>query len=66
MSLYCYDAIQLACALAARDAARQTDVVNVAQGLPPLGDPIFLTEDARLASAASAEGFVVDSPLNHP
>jgi hypothetical protein len=59
-----YDAIQLSCALAAREDIRlaaqnvQTQVV--------FGDPIFLTEDARLRDAALAEGFVVDSPLAHP
>lgn len=65
-SLKGYDAIQLACALAARDAARKADVENVAHGLLPLGDPIFLTEDHRLSNAAIAEGFAVDSPLLHP
>ncbi len=52
-SLRGYDAIQLACALAARDAQRTTDVDNAANGRPVLGDPIFLTEDNRLAAAAS-------------
>jgi uncharacterized protein len=64
-SLKGYDAVQLACALAARNATQQADAENIARGLPPAGDPIFLTEDNRLASAALAEGFVVDSPINH-
>jgi predicted nucleic acid-binding protein len=65
-SLRGYDAVQLACALAAREAQRVADVDNAANGRPLLGDPIFLTEDNRLATAATAEGFAVDSPLSHP
>jgi hypothetical protein len=45
---------------------RVTDAVNAANGRPVLGDPTFLTEDNRLATAATAEGFTVDSPLAHP
>lgn len=61
-SLKGYDAIQLACALALRDEVRAASV----QGSSPLGDPIFLTEDNRLAAAAAAEGFTVDGPVSHP
>ena len=60
-----YDAIQLACALTARDIARLSDAARVARGEMALGDPIFLTEDNRLSEAALAERFMVDSPLNH-
>jgi predicted nucleic acid-binding protein len=60
-----YDAIQLACALTARDIARLSDAARVARGEAALGDPIFLTEDKRLNEAALTEGFTVDSPLNH-
>jgi hypothetical protein len=61
-----YDAVQLACALAYRDDARLLDAAVVAPGTGPLGDPIFVTEDQRLSTAATAEGFTVDSPLLHP
>ena len=60
-----YDAIQLACALTARDIARLSDAGRQARGATALGDPIFLTQDKRLSEAAIAEGFTVDSPLNH-
>jgi hypothetical protein len=61
-----YDSIQRACALAARDVQRATDAVIAANGRSVLGDPNFLTEDNRLATAATAEGFTVGSPLAHP
>jgi predicted nucleic acid-binding protein len=64
-SLRGYDAVQLACGLVVRDDARAADAAQLGNQLP-LGDPIFLTEDKRLADAATAEGFVVDSPLAHP
>ncbi len=60
-----YDAIQLACALTARDTVRDSDAARIARGEATLGDPVFLTEDERLSGAARAEGFAVDSPLNH-
>ncbi|WIG60447.1 MAG: hypothetical protein OJF49_003195 [Ktedonobacterales bacterium] len=60
-----YDAIQLACALTARDIARLSDAARIARGETALGDPIFLTEDKRLSDAARAESFTVDTPLNH-
>jgi len=60
-----YDAVQLAAALTFRDDARAFDA-SAAPGGPIFGDPIFLTEDNRLATAATAEGFTVDSPLAHP
>lgn len=47
------DALQLASALAFRDAA---PVVNVA----------CITADNDLSAAAQGEGFVTDNPLNHP
>jgi uncharacterized protein len=59
-----YDAIQLACALAAREDIRLAAQNSLAQG--EFGDPIFLTEDTHLRDAALAEGFTVDSPLAHP
>jgi predicted nucleic acid-binding protein len=61
-----YDAVQLAAALMYRDDARAFDAQTAASSSAILGDPIFLTEDKRLAAAASAEGFIVDSPLSHP
>lgn len=61
-----YDAVQLATALAFRDVARQAHATSAAQGGVGFGDPIFLTEDKRLESAATAEGFTVDTPLAHP
>ena len=61
-----YDAVQLACAIVAREDARLADAATSASGGQPLGDPIFLTEDHKLRDAAAAEGFVVDSPIAHP
>lgn len=60
-----YDAVQLACAVAAREDARRADATLVATGNTPIGDPIMLTEDNRLRDAAVASGFVVDSPRLH-
>lgn len=65
-SLKGYDAVQLAAALTFRDDTRTADARSAAIGTLALGDPIFLTEDNRLATAATAEGFTVDSPLAHP
>jgi uncharacterized protein len=59
-----YDAIQLVCALTAREDIRLA--AQNSQASVVFGDPIFLTEDARLHDAALAEGFTVDSPLAHP
>ncbi len=64
-SLKGYDAVQLAAALTYREDARVFDAAEAAAGRPVLGDPIFLTEDRQLATAAAAEGFAVDNPLNH-
>ncbi len=52
-------------ALIARDIARLSDAASVAKGGTAVGDPIFVTEDNRPRDAALAEGFVVDTPLNH-
>lgn len=52
-----YDAVQLACELSFREDIRAAHTT--------FGDPIFLSEDQRLLTAASAEGFAVDSPLAH-
>lgn len=61
-----YDAIQLACAHDFRAELRAAAAAAAAQGRPPFGAPIFLTEDNRLRDAALAEGFAVDTPLAHP
>jgi len=50
------DAIHLACALMIRRIAQ-------AQGLPP---PSFVVADIALRAAATAEGFLVEDPLQHP
>ena len=50
-----YDAVQLAAALELRDQCR-------AAGLP---EPIFISADNELNTAALAEGLVVDDPNNH-
>ena len=50
------DAIHLACALTIRRITQE-------QGLPP---PSFVVADTALRAAATAEGFVVDNPLQHP
>src|SRR6185437_12421841 len=58
-SLRGYDAVQLSCALAARDAARLADADADASAEGAVaGDPIFLTADKRLQQAVLAEGFV--------
>ena len=51
-----YDAVQLATALV-------TNEILQAQNLPPL---VFVAADDDLLSAAEAEQFPVDNPLNHP
>lgn len=57
-----YDAVQLACALAVRDAMRA-----VAAGSHiSVQEPRFVSEDKRLLNAAAAEGFAVENPLDHP
>ncbi len=53
--LRAYDAIQLACALTARD-----DAVNA-----HLDPPIFVCADADLLTAATTEGLAIDNPANH-
>ena len=50
------DAIHLACALTIRRIAQE-------QGLPP---PSFVVADTALLTAATAERFVVENPLQHP
>lgn len=65
-SLKGYDAVQLAAALIYREDARAFDLSQTAAGAVALGDPIFLTEDKRLTTAAAAEGFTVDNPVTHP
>lgn len=65
-SLRGYDAVQLAAALTFRDDTRIADTQSFASGAPIFGDPILLTEDKQPAASAAAEGFTVDSPLNHP
>ena len=50
------DAVHLACALTIRRITQE-------QGLPP---PSFVVADTALRAAATAEGFVVDNPLQHP
>lgn len=54
--LRAYDAIQLACALTARDDALRAQIAP----------PIFVSADADLLSAAAAEGLAADNPGNHP
>ena len=51
-----YDAVQLASALALQAKC-------AALGLPP---PIFVSADANLNAAATAEGLAVDDPNAHP
>ena len=53
--LRAYDAIHLACALLVHRQAQQYDV--------PL--PRFVSADTALLTAAQAEGFLVDNPLQH-
>jgi predicted nucleic acid-binding protein len=54
--LRAFDALHLACALAARQRLQQ----HGAPGLP------FVAADAALLAAAAAEGFLVDHPLVYP
>jgi len=54
--LRAYDAIHLACALLVQHQAQQHNV--------PL--PRFVSADATLLTAARAEGFLVDNPLQYP
>lgn len=54
--LRAYDAVQLACALTVQHLMHQ-------RGMPP---PLFVAADDALLAAASAEGFPVDNPLQHP
>ena len=54
--LRAYDAIHLACALLVQRQAQQHHV--------PL--PRFVSADATLLTAARAEGFLVDNPLQYP
>jgi CBS-domain-containing membrane protein len=49
-------AVYLACALTIRRITQE-------QGLPP---PSFVVADTALRAAATAEGFVVENPLQHP
>lgn len=60
-----YDAIQLASALMFRDDIRRANAASTPPNDLVLDDPIFLSEDERLSEAATAEGFTIDSPLNH-
>ncbi|MGH2515355.1 MAG: type II toxin-antitoxin system VapC family toxin, partial [Ktedonobacterales bacterium] len=53
--LRAYDAVQLACALAARDDA-------LSAGLTP---PTFVCADAVLLGVAAAEGLAVENPNDH-
>jgi hypothetical protein len=55
-SLRAYDALHLACALAIHEAIAQQQLVGT----------VFVAADAALLSAATAEGFPVDNPLQHP
>jgi predicted nucleic acid-binding protein len=50
------DAIHLACALTIRRITQE-------EGLPP---PSFVVADTALLTAATAEGFTVENPLQHP
>jgi hypothetical protein len=54
--LRAYDALHLACALAARARFHQ-------EGLPV---PHFVAADSTLLAAAQAEGFPIENPLWHP
>ena len=55
-ALRAYDALHLACALAVREAIESQQ----------LSIPVFVAADDELLAAAAAEGFPVDSPLQHP
>ena len=65
-SLRGMDALQLACALSLRDDVRTDRTLHSALADVLFDDPIFLTEDNKLPDAAIAEGFVIDTPINHP
>jgi uncharacterized protein len=54
--LRAYDALHLACALAVRQAIERQQ----------LSIPILVAADDALLTAAAAEGFPVDNPLQHP
>jgi uncharacterized protein len=55
-NLRAYDAVQLACALTAREKFATI-------GLPA---PVFVTADTELLGFATAEGLGVDDPNSHP
>jgi hypothetical protein len=50
-----YDSVQLACGLYSLGLFRKSE----------LGAAIFLTADAKLLAAASAEGLLTDNPEDH-
>src|SRR5712691_1217032 len=54
--LRAYDALHLACALAVREAIAPQQLAGL----------VFVAADATLLAAATAEGFPVDNPLQHP
>ena len=54
--LRAYDALHLACALVVREAIAQQQLAGL----------VFVGADAALLTAAAAEGFPVDNPLQHP
>lgn len=54
--LRAYDAVQLACALTARDDALRAGVAG----------PTFVCADTALLSMAAAEGMVTENPNSHP
>jgi predicted nucleic acid-binding protein len=54
--LRAYDAVQLACAITARDE-------TIAAGLP---QPIFVCADADLLAIAATEGLPIENPNGHP
>ena len=56
VSLRAYDAVQLAAALE----------VNRLQELAGLGPVMLISSDQALNDAATAEGFTVDDPRQHP
>jgi uncharacterized protein len=55
-ALRAYDAVQLACALTVRHLLHQHE----------LAPPLFVAADDVLLAAATAEGFAVENPLQHP
>jgi hypothetical protein len=54
--LRAYDALHLACALAVREAIAPRQLAELG----------FVAADAALLTAAAAEEFLVDNPLQHP